>query len=178
MDPIGIAGGLNVYGFANGDPINFSDPFGLSACDPARDPDCVMVAQATGGVTLGSRGAAKLGSVVGLKGHFGITAETGLRQTVNRESGTVENDGVGIFKAGFGLSLTVLGVELGVRIGVDSEDPSGGLFRAYASPDRDGTIEVAGQYPAAPAGISGSYRINPFGALEAAQLRNGNNPDR
>jgi uncharacterized protein RhaS with RHS repeats len=30
-DPIGIAGGLNLYGYANGDPINFSDPFGLSA---------------------------------------------------------------------------------------------------------------------------------------------------
>lgn len=29
QDPIGIAGGANVYGFANGDPINFSDPFGL-----------------------------------------------------------------------------------------------------------------------------------------------------
>ena len=28
-DPIGIAGGLNLYGFANGDPVNFSDPFGL-----------------------------------------------------------------------------------------------------------------------------------------------------
>jgi RHS repeat-associated protein len=28
-DPIGIAGGLNAYGFANGDPVNFSDPFGL-----------------------------------------------------------------------------------------------------------------------------------------------------
>jgi hypothetical protein len=30
-DPIGIAGGLNLYGFAGGDPINFSDPFGLMA---------------------------------------------------------------------------------------------------------------------------------------------------
>ncbi|HYU10706.1 MAG TPA: RHS repeat-associated core domain-containing protein [Gemmatimonadales bacterium] len=31
-DPIGLAGGLNLYGFANGDPVNFSDPFGLRAC--------------------------------------------------------------------------------------------------------------------------------------------------
>jgi RHS repeat-associated protein len=31
-DPIGLAGGLNLYGFAGGDPVNFSDPFGL--CPP------------------------------------------------------------------------------------------------------------------------------------------------
>jgi hypothetical protein len=35
MDPIGIAGGLNVYGFAGGDPINFGDPFGLHPCQGA-----------------------------------------------------------------------------------------------------------------------------------------------
>jgi RHS repeat-associated protein len=28
-DPIGLAGGVNVYGFANGDPVTYSDPFGL-----------------------------------------------------------------------------------------------------------------------------------------------------
>jgi RHS repeat-associated protein len=32
-DPIGLAGGLNLYGFANGDPVNFSDPFGLCIWD-------------------------------------------------------------------------------------------------------------------------------------------------
>ncbi|HUE85104.1 MAG TPA: hypothetical protein VMO26_03425, partial [Vicinamibacterales bacterium] len=30
-DPIGYAGGINLYGFAGGDPVNFSDPFGLCA---------------------------------------------------------------------------------------------------------------------------------------------------
>lgn len=38
-DPIGLAGGLNLYGFANGDPVNFSDPFGLFAGGPCDIPD-------------------------------------------------------------------------------------------------------------------------------------------
>jgi RHS repeat-associated protein len=28
-DPMGIAGGLNAYGFADGDPVSYSDPYGL-----------------------------------------------------------------------------------------------------------------------------------------------------
>ena len=31
-DPLGLAGGLNAYGFADGDPIAVSDPFGLKGC--------------------------------------------------------------------------------------------------------------------------------------------------
>ena len=30
-DPAGLAGGINAYGFAGGDPVNYSDPFGLCA---------------------------------------------------------------------------------------------------------------------------------------------------
>ena len=37
-DPIGIAGGLNLYGYANGDPINFGYPFGLDPCEEHWDP--------------------------------------------------------------------------------------------------------------------------------------------
>ena len=33
-DPIGLAGGLNLYGFADGDPVGYSDPFGLMSCPP------------------------------------------------------------------------------------------------------------------------------------------------
>jgi RHS repeat-associated protein len=40
-DPIGLAGGLNLYGFAAGDPVNFSDPFGL--CPPPLIPVCAVM---------------------------------------------------------------------------------------------------------------------------------------
>jgi len=33
-----LAGGLNLYGFANGDPVNFSDPFGLQGCPTVGPP--------------------------------------------------------------------------------------------------------------------------------------------
>ncbi|MEM7414559.1 MAG: RHS repeat-associated core domain-containing protein [Gemmatimonadota bacterium] len=33
-DPIGIAGGLNTYGYGGGDPVNYSDPMGLTPVCP------------------------------------------------------------------------------------------------------------------------------------------------
>lgn len=59
-DPIGLAGGMNHYGFAGGDPVTYSDPFGLC-------PDCILdaVAIAMDVVEMGSSGVTA-GRVVGL----------------------------------------------------------------------------------------------------------------
>jgi RHS repeat-associated protein len=49
-DPIGLAGGLNLYGFAGGDPVNFSDPFGLCAWHEMECwNDKILALGATGG---------------------------------------------------------------------------------------------------------------------------------
>ncbi|HEX6037621.1 RHS repeat-associated core domain-containing protein [Longimicrobium sp.] len=47
-DPIGLAGGLNAYGFAAGDPVTYSDPYGLCKRDKQgnEDPDCRQVINA------------------------------------------------------------------------------------------------------------------------------------
>jgi RHS repeat-associated protein len=39
-DPIGLAGGMNLYGFAGGDPVNYSDPFGLCKNAKGEDVPC------------------------------------------------------------------------------------------------------------------------------------------
>jgi RHS repeat-associated protein len=44
-DPIGLAGGMNLYGFAGGDPVTYSDPFGLCPIPPQA---CVAAAAAAG----------------------------------------------------------------------------------------------------------------------------------
>jgi len=49
IDPIGMRGGLNLYGYANGDPVNFRDPSGLAACGEGESAmDCL----AEGGMTI------------------------------------------------------------------------------------------------------------------------------
>jgi uncharacterized protein RhaS with RHS repeats len=47
-DPIGLAGGLNSYGFAAGDPVSYSDPYGLKAqeCPPCDDGEAKETASA------------------------------------------------------------------------------------------------------------------------------------
>lgn len=56
LDPIGPAGGLNLYGFAAGDPVNFSDPFGLMPCRLSMGADLKAGVDSLG-VTENSNGS-------------------------------------------------------------------------------------------------------------------------
>jgi RHS repeat-associated protein len=67
-DPIGLAGGLNLYGFANGDPVNFSDPFGL--CVGPLAPVCVLVAR----IGIFAMRAAPVATELGVAASTGLTA--------------------------------------------------------------------------------------------------------
>jgi len=62
VDPIGLAGGLNAYGFGGGDQVNYSDPFGL--CPPIED--CLQKIANAGAQRGGAVGSIMLNSAAAL----------------------------------------------------------------------------------------------------------------
>ena len=80
-DPIGLAGGLNLYGYAGGDPANNSDPFGLC---PPRDRDystCngffTAVGVAAGALIGGTSGGAGGAALCAVGGPIAIACAAG-----------------------------------------------------------------------------------------------------
>ncbi|HEX5387138.1 MAG TPA: RHS repeat-associated core domain-containing protein [Gemmatimonadales bacterium] len=127
-DPLGLAGGLNVYGFAKGDPANYSDPFGL--CPPCSDREDGWGNTSPG---LLDPVAWFSGSLVG--GLFGGAADAALASTLEGTSGTAAIDEIapsairfaqrgssGVFRHGEFAGQAVKDVAAGLRSGAISPD--------------------------------------------------------
>ncbi len=103
-DPIGYAGGLNVYGYVGNDPLNLVDPLGLAAqvggggsgVLPSRNTITGLGNIALGGVSVGLGGISIIGGV--------ITSETG--------AGAVVLGGGGIVLVGAGIQSIQSGLIL------------------------------------------------------------------
>ncbi len=93
-DPIGLAGGLNLYGYANGDPVNHSDPYGLMAdCD---DKPCPVFFLGFGGSVAAAFGFNASGGFTYSKGeglgiYFSRGASSGIDLGLAVEFGTAES---------------------------------------------------------------------------------------
>jgi RHS repeat-associated protein len=57
QDPLGLNAGINQYAFAGGDPVDLSDPSGMSCADPEDGESCDPEGGATGGANYGGSGA-------------------------------------------------------------------------------------------------------------------------
>jgi RHS repeat-associated protein len=72
-DPIGLAGGSNLYGFAGGDPVNFSDPFGLCKDQNGHSRSGDFCPE-----TQGLKGPGLLDPVAWVSGGITVALERGL----------------------------------------------------------------------------------------------------
>jgi RHS repeat-associated protein len=62
-DPIGVAGGINLYQFNQNNPVMYTDPFGLRTCPP--DCGAIHAVGAVGGAIIGGIVGAAAGATAG-----------------------------------------------------------------------------------------------------------------
>jgi RHS repeat-associated protein len=86
-DPIGLAGGMNAYGFANGVPVNFSDPFGLCPPKDKNTGDCAWMHEE------GLQSAGLLDPIAWLSGGISVGIERGLASAASEATEKVLFEG-------------------------------------------------------------------------------------
>jgi RHS repeat-associated protein len=126
-DPIGLVGGMNLYGFAGGDPVSYSDPFGLC-------PLCLVW------------GAYEIGSGI-YDAYQAYKAVTDRNATTREKVGTVALAGIGLFAPGGGYSGFGKGGRF-VFTTADSWGNAGELARHFRDHGSDFGARTADEYAA------------------------------
>jgi RHS repeat-associated protein len=141
-DPIGIAGGLNVYGFGNGDPVGYSDPYGL--CPKSGGGD---------GKTQGYADCPK-----GTSGYYAYQETQGKGGALNTFHGVVaacrENT---ICKVG-GIALTIYGAWLVAGELTAGVAGRGALLASEGGAATGVALKVAVQFGRDPNQVSHAFR--------------------
>ena len=91
---------MNLYGFAGGDPVNFSDPFGL--CPDKDDPACTTGQQIMGNIRAG------VDRAIAAVGDFGNSLAAGLK-SLAKEAAIEGGIALATGGAGSGIRLTARG---------------------------------------------------------------------
>lgn len=100
-DPIGLAGGISLYGFAAGDPVNFADPFGLCPPLDRNKADCsseaqrLMAADRPIQSQMTNRGIVKASAMVASGGVFGRIMSRVVSSQLGDEVSTNIGDKIG-----------------------------------------------------------------------------------
>jgi uncharacterized protein RhaS with RHS repeats len=137
-DPLGLGGGLSAWGFVGGDPVNYSDPFGL--CTDPTDPSCKSLAEQVGDAARaqvrafvekwGLRGLPILGNTLA-EGARGVVKNTHVSIDVNAGNVTTSfaRDATSVdLSSSVGLNVTATATFLSPKAGSGPTASVGGLF--------------------------------------------------